>query len=106
VAGEWTATTFKNGQWIASNMLHRDRRGLALALASFVALIVICGLLYVLFNPAISNLTTMPTDQASSQTAVNEIEQASTFWGLVLFPILFIGLLFLIGRAIFESGVR
>jgi len=87
-------------------MLHRDERGLALAIVAFVALLVICGLLYVLFNPAVSGLTSMATDQASSQTAQDQIDLAQTFWNLILFAVLFIGTLFIVGRGVFESGVR
>lgn len=87
-------------------MLHRDERGLALALASFCALVVVCGLLFVLFNPAISGVTSMTSDQATSPIVQDQIDQANTFWNLILFAILFIGLLFLIGRGVFESGVR
>jgi K+-transporting ATPase c subunit len=87
-------------------MLDRDDRGLALALVSFIALLVVCGLLFVLFDPAVSELATMTSNQADSQTTQTQIDQAQQFWGLVLTVPIFLGLLYLVGRGVFESEVR
>jgi len=84
-------------------MLHRDQRGLALAIVSFVALVVVAGLLFALMNPAVTEVSSQMSTHSDNPTAQDQIDLAGKIWGLILFFIMFLGVLGLIVRATGES---
>jgi len=84
-------------------MLHDDQRGLALAIVSFVALVVVSALLFILLDPAVASVSSQTGSQTSSQLVQEQIDLANRIWGLILFFIMFLGLLALIVRATSES---
>lgn len=81
----------------------RRDRGLAIGFVAFFAILVISAVLYTLFDPAIGQLVTSASDQASHSTAQDQIDLAEQIWGLVLFFAVFLAFLFVIARAVFEQ---
>jgi len=84
-------------------MIHQDQRGLALALVSFVALVVVAGLLFALLNAPVTDVSSQATSQNNDPVVQNQVDQAMQIWGLILYFIVFLGLVALIVRATNES---
>lgn len=82
---------------------HRDDRGLALAIVGFVALVVVCGLLFALMNPTIGGLADHASQQSNDPVVQDQVDRATQIWGLILFFVIFLGLIGLIVRATVES---
>lgn len=81
--------------------LRDDDRGLALGIVSLFAILVISALLFILFDPAITQLfSSMPTETTKGQEQVDLAEQ---IWGLILFFAAFLALLRIVSLAVFES---
>jgi len=84
-------------------MLHDDQRGLALAIISFVALLVVGALLFVLLDPAVASVSSQTAAQSDSQLVQDQIDLANRIWALILFFVMFLGVIALIVRATAES---
>lgn len=83
--------------------MKRDERGLAVGLVVFIAAIVGAALLYIMLDPALTTIFDMTRSQTTSSVATDQIDLASTVWGLLLFFAMFVSLLFIIARSVFES---
>jgi hypothetical protein len=81
--------------------LHADDRAVGLAIIGFFAMLVVGALLFILLDPAISQLTT--TASSDNPTAQTQVDLASAIWDNILFVPLFVGILFLTARAVLES---
>lgn len=80
-----------------------NNRGLAVGFVIFFAAIVGAALLYIILDPALGILFDMTRAQTSSSVATDQINLASTIWGVLLFFAVFVSLLFIIARAVLES---
>lgn len=80
-----------------------DTRGLGIGIVAFAAMIVIAGLLFILFNDALSELFPMARSQTSSQQATDQINLAESIWGAILFYMLVLAMLFILARSVIES---
>lgn len=83
-------------------MPRRDR-GLASGLLGFAAIIIIVALLFTLFDPAVTDLISMTSDQTSNSEAQAVIDERAAIWENVLFYGLFLAGLFIIAKAVVES---
>lgn len=83
-------------------MPSRDR-GLASGLLGFVAIIVIVALLYTLFNPAVSDIISMTSDQTTNSDAQSVIDVREQIWSYIQFFGLFLAALYIIAKAVSES---
>lgn len=83
--------------------MKRDERGLAVGFVVFFAAIVGAALLYIMLDPAMTTIIDMTRSQTTSSAATEQIDLASNIWGLLLFFAMFVSLLFIIARSVFES---
>lgn len=80
-----------------------DERGLAMGIVSFFAMLTIAALLFTLFNPAMTEVFSMTSSQAQTSAGQEQIDLAEQIWNAVLFFMLFLSLLFIVARSVFES---
>lgn len=80
-----------------------DRRGLAVGIIAFFAMIIIGALIFTLFNEALLEVFSMTKSQAQTQHGTDQIAQAETIWNWVLAWVLGVAVLFIIARAVVES---
>lgn len=83
--------------------LEREDRGLAMGLIGFFAILVVTALLYTMLNPAITEIISFSSDQATSTQAHNVIDERAQIWGYMPMYGVFLGVVFLLSRAVFES---
>ncbi len=83
--------------------LAKDDRGLATGIIGFIAIIVIAALLYTLMDPAAGDIFSMTLTQADSAQAKNAIELRQKIWNATLYFALFLALVYILARAVFES---
>lgn len=81
-----------------------DERGLALGLVTFIAMLVIGGLLFIVMNDAMVDVFDITSSQASQSGSQDQINSAKGIWDNIMFYVLFIASLFLIARAIREGA--
>jgi len=82
---------------------HHDNRGLSVAIVSFFAVIVVAALVYTLLDPAVADIISMSSSQTSDQGATDVINLREQIWAAMLFYALFLAMLAVIARAVFES---
>jgi hypothetical protein len=80
-----------------------DQRGLASGVIGFIAMLVVGALMYVLLNPAIGEVAAISLRQAENPTAIDVINQRVLIFDSILYYVLFVSMLFIISRAVFES---
>jgi len=80
-----------------------SNRGLASGILTFVAVLVIAALVYTLLDPAIGDIVTMSSSQTSNQGATDVINLRQQIWGAMLFYALFLAMLAVIARSVYES---
>lgn len=80
-----------------------DDRGLAVGFVVFFAAIVGAALLYIMLDPALALFFDMARSQTTSTVATEQIDLASRIWGLLLFFAVFVSLMFILARSVFES---
>lgn len=81
-----------------------DDRGLALGILTFFAIIIVAALLYIMLDPAIQSITDMTLAQAEHEKSRTVINQRARIWNYVLMFALGLAALFILSRAVFESG--
>lgn len=84
-------------------MLTRDNRALGLGVVIFFAMIVIGALLYILLDPVMASIETMTLDQTNNPRAETVINERATIWGGILFFVVFVSVISIIARSVFES---
>lgn len=82
----------------------KEDRALAIGIVGFIAMVAIAAILYTLFDPAVSQLTTTTLDATNNQDATDVINERNTIWGLFLFYALFLSAVWVIARAVRESN--
>lgn len=87
-----------------SRSLYTDDRGIGVGIVIFFMMLAVGALLFILLDPAVSELFTMTRDQAQTSGATDQINLAEIIWNRILYVVGFFGALFLIGRAVRESG--
>lgn len=96
-------------QWIRTQPMRLQRepeygdRGLAIGFVKFFAMLIVAALLYTLFNPAVDQVLTTASAQATHTTAQDEIDLAEQIWNNLLFFGVFVSFLFIIARAVVEQ---
>lgn len=80
-----------------------DERGLGVGFVLFFAALAIGALLFVMFNPVMTNVDQMVSDQTSSQDAQDTIDERRNIWDVLLYWVVFVSGVFIIARAVFES---
>jgi len=83
--------------------LRDDDRALPVGLATWVAILMIGAFLFVLLNPAATQLFDAMTSHSQTVQGQDQIDLAEQIWGLILFFVLFMSSLWLLVRAIRES---
>jgi len=83
--------------------LRDDDRGLALAIVSFIAMIVLGALLYAVMNSALADVFAVSRGLATSSGASDSIDLFEAIWNNLLFAVLVISMLFLVARAVVEE---
>jgi hypothetical protein len=80
-----------------------DQRGLASGVIGFVAMLVVGALMFILLQPAMNEVAAISLNQAKSQTAIDVINERELIFNSILYYVLFVSVLFIIARAVFES---
>lgn len=86
--------------------LARDRRGLAISLVAFIAALVLAALLFIVMDAALADVFAVSNEQADHAGASTFISDIEAVWDRILLAVLFVCMLFIIGRAVIESEVR
>lgn len=81
-----------------------DDRGLALGILMFFAILVVAALLYIMLDPALQSITDMTLAQAEHEKSRTVIQQRAQIWNYVLLFALGLAALFILSRAVYESG--
>lgn len=84
--------------------LASDKRGLAVGIAVFFGMLVLGALLYIVMDAALADVFDITSSSASSPGASDQITLAEAIWDNILYVVLFISMLFLIGRAVSEGA--
>lgn len=84
--------------------LRDDTRGLAVGIVVFFMMLIIGALLFILFDSALSPLFDMTRNQAETSGGVEQINLAEAIWDNILYVVAFFAVMYLIGRAVRESG--
>lgn len=81
----------------------RDR-GLASGIIIFVMMVVVAGLIFIILNVAVTDLNTAASGYTDDTAAQDHIDLlVNEVWGGILVFAMFLGLLFIIARAVLES---
>lgn len=86
-----------------SRRFANDDRALGVGIILFFAVFVIGALLFVLLDPAFDQVKQTSLNQTSNSNATQAINERATIWENILFIPLFIGAIFIVARAAFES---
>lgn len=81
-----------------------DTRGLALGIVTFVAMLVIGALLFIIMDAAMTDVFSASSEAAQTADSADQRTLAEAIWDNSLYVVLFIGVLFLIGRAVREGA--
>lgn len=84
--------------------LTSDERALAIGLVTFFAMLIVGALLFILMDSGMSHVFDISTAQASSPGATDQINLAQAIWDNILYVVLFIGVLFILARAVREEA--
>jgi hypothetical protein len=84
--------------------LRGDRRALGLGTLGFFAILTVSALLFILMNPALTDIFAMVLGQTNNQQATDVIEMQRTIWGLILFFPLLLAAIFIIARSVREAS--
>lgn len=87
----------------ASNSFLTSRRGLAVGIMVFVAIVVTTALIYIMLNPAVEDIENKMLDQSNDPETSDMVSQRATIFYRIPVYGLFVAGMFLIVRAVFES---
>lgn len=84
---------------------HADDRGLWIGLFSFIVMLTVGALLYILLEPAASAVFTFALDQSNNARVTTAVERRQTIFSNILAFVLVLASISFLARAIRESDV-
>lgn len=84
--------------------LRGDDRALALGIVTFVAMLIVGVLLFIIMDGALSQVFSVSMGASETSGGADQIDLAEAIWDNILYVVVFVGVLFLLARAVREGA--